>query len=546
MSVCINKLKLIKFALIIIVCLSSTNLSFAEADDRIDIGLVFANNNQYPIGISSDKGFEFGTDESGTFTQLIDFTNEKSLIIYKAGYYDALGNLDEQPSEYYTSGLVKGAYTVQIGSDNASLNSLLSTYDLYKQNLPEICINYDDGWYFSVGEYVNKSEAKSSIVTWQSYFPNDSMTVKKRDRTQVIAYSNGLPIVSYASKNKAFEFNTDVFELNGVKYRNGLVVKRMNGSDFTIINRLTMSEYLYGVLPKEMSGDWPIEALKAQAIAARNYTMVNLNKHDEYGFDLCATTDCQVYGGYSVEKPRSNQAVNETEGLVLYYKDEVVSCYYHSNSGGQTEDISNIWSGDLPYIKGIIDPFSLNQPKSDWTLTLSADTITKALMNAGYDIGTYQGAEIEQVSDNFRVTRLIIYGSKSSTTLLKEQARSIFGYTVLKSMYFNFGEEQGTEIFGLSSEGEFSMAEESTYVISAAGITELGDDKAIFNGQTVSKIPKSIMYESNNSKDLLIYGKGYGHGLGMSQWGAKAMAELGYNYEEILLHYYTDTYIKRL
>lgn len=296
-----------------------------------------------------------------------------------------------------------------------------------------------------------------------------------------------------------------------------------------------------------MSGDWPIEALKAQAIAARNFAMVSMGKHASQGFDLCDTTDCQVYGGYGVEKANSNRAVDETLGQYLVYEGDLVSCYYHSNSGGQTEDIENIWSGSLPYIKGVSDPYSVGQPNTDWTLHLTGAQIEKALSSAGYSIGTYQGAEIEAFSNNGRAIKITFKGSSGTATLVKEEMRKIFGYTTLKSMYFSFGEtpvDNSMSIMG--ADGMVTVNPSDVSVISDQGVSALDQNPYWFDGRTLytPQNQTNVQRETlSNGPLLTLYGHGYGHGLGMSQWGAKAMAEAGFDYEAILTHYYQGTQI---
>lgn len=297
-----------------------------------------------------------------------------------------------------------------------------------------------------------------------------------------------------------------------------------------------MDNYLYGVLPKEMSGDWPLEALKAQAVAARNYAMVNFGKHSNHGFDICNTTDCQVYGGYDVEKSGSNQAVDETTGKLLKYNGQIVQTYYHSTSGGQTENIENIWSSSLPYIVGTYDPYSVGAPNTDWELSYTHKEIENILSSKGHYIGTLKDVQIDGVSENGRVQKLIFVGSKGTAEFVKEKARALFGYTTLKSMWFELGNKPMVTVV---SRGSYNRTDLSTskYITSDGVESGSGSSFVVTDGTELSRL-------SFSTGKVVFNGHGYGHGLGMSQWGAKAMAEQGFTYEEILKHYYKDTNIE--
>lgn len=524
-------------------------LSFADTSNPwIDIGLKFGNNNTYPIGISSNSGFQFGYLDHDEFQTVLDLSEYSGLIVHKLGFYDHLSTLNASPSfEPYSKGYIKGAYTLTLASFGDDLASALSLYQANQYVSPNVYLSYDGGWSIAYGNYITEAEAQADLEATKALFSSSEVVVKKQVSTMVIIYGNQVPLVAYDTADDRFQIKTDVFEYNDKKYRNSLVVRRLPDSDFSIVNRLYMNEYLYGVLPKEMSGDWPIEALKAQAIAARNFALVNRGKHADQGFDLCTTTDCQVYGGYNVEKANSNLAVDETLGEYLVYDGDLVSCYYHSNSGGQTEDIENIWSGSLPYIKGVSDPYSIGQPNTDWTLHLTAAQIEKTLSSAGYVIGTYQGARIDQFSDNGRVTKITFLGSNGQATLLKEEMRKYFGYTTLKSMYFSFGEKPvDSHVSVMASDGMVSMNQDNLAVISSEGVSDLTDTPYWFDGRTLytPQNQSSVERETvSNGPLLTLYGHGYGHGLGMSQWGAKAMAEAGFDYKSILTHYYQGTQI---
>jgi stage II sporulation protein D len=401
---------------------------------------------------------------------------------------------------------------------------------------------FDNGWKIYYGNYTSKSSASSDLSKVKSQFGTDTV-VTSTDASLVKVMQDDSVEFVYASGEHEFYLSplesvgSDPVVYYGSKgYRGGIGFKRYPDSVLTVINYINMDDYLYGVLPKEMSGDWPIEALKAQAVAARNYALINFGKHSDHGFDICATTDCQVYGGYDIEKPGSNQAVDETSGKLLKYNGQIVQTYYHSNSGGRTENIENIWSGTLPYIVGVYDPYSENAPNSDWELIYTKNEIESILSANGHNIGSLRDVRIEDVSENGRVQELVFKGSSGSATFIKEKARALFGYTTLKSMWFELGNKPMASVVSRSA---FSRADLS----SASYMTGDGLESAITSSFVVTDGSTTTNLSFSSDKIVFI-GHGYGHGLGMSQWGAKAMAEQGYDFEEILTHYYSNTIVE--
>lgn len=135
-------------------------------------------------------------------------------------------------------------------------------------------------------------------------------------------------------------------------YRGKLIVnQRDNG--LTVINELTLEDYIKGVVPAEMPSSWSIEAHKAQAIAARSYALANRGKRGAHGYDLKDTPEDQAYGGASRETQRTNTAVTSTKGVVLTYDNKIIPAYYCASSGGHTVDAGSVWYQNLPYIKGV-------------------------------------------------------------------------------------------------------------------------------------------------------------------------------------------------
>ncbi len=573
--------------LIILFLITNNGYTFAETKSTVDVGLIFGANNQFPIGVYSDTGFVFGISEDDVFETYLDLSAYKSLMIYKDGYYEPSGRtLVSTAQNYYINGQVKPGYHVQIVDIYSSYDEAMSMFLTISAAVNDAYLVYDDGWRIFAGQFLTAEEATAGLNVLKSNLPDIKLMVADPSPSRVIIGTKEQVIFSYDSTEKNFGFKASIFELAGVKYRNGFIVKRLPGSDFTFINRVTLSEYLYGVLPKELGGNWPIETLKAQAIASRNYVLSAPDKFAAYGFDVCSTVNSQVYGGYSVEHPNTNLAVDQTVGQVLVSEGKVVPLYFHSHSGGITDNSENVWSSALPYIKSTLDLYSIGAVGTDWNTTLNRADIEAKLIIAGYNIGSLKSLNILERSPSGRVAKMAFVGSASTATLTKDKIRSVLGSTVIKSLLFSFDSATAVTPEALKNASTSNTLSTTSDVaskpslndnqaiapkvlLSGGGIygafidkgrliiTENGTEKTV----TVDKatlIQKSdiysnplpivvpYLYNSTESFDMssgsvIFYGHGYGHGLGMSQWGARKMAELGKTYEEILLFYYKGT-----
>lgn len=271
--------------------------------------------------------------------------------------------------------------------------------------------------------------------------------------------------------------------VDGHTYRGEVTLWPDEGS-ISVTNTLPVEAYLYGVLPKEMSPLWPEEALKAQAIAARTYTYHTLlSRADHPRFDLEATTAFQAYGGADVETPETTRPVDQTRGRYLAFQGLPIIACFHANSGGMTESADAVWGAALPYLQGIKDSFSRLVPDACWKQELTAGTMVKRLWEKGYRPGGIISLEPTDPTPSGRNGRVIIHTSRGRLDLSGNEFRLAMGPKEIKSARF-----------------------------------------------TVTRKGKKYLFE----------GCGYGHGVGMSQWGARKMAASGFTYDTILHHYYKN------
>lgn len=271
--------------------------------------------------------------------------------------------------------------------------------------------------------------------------------------------------------------------VDGRAYRGALTLWP-EGKTIQVVNTLDVESYLYGVLPREMSPRWPEEALKAQAVASRTYTYHNLlGRMAHPRFDMESTTAFQVYGGADAETPSTTRPVDLTRGLYLAFQGLPIVACFHANSGGVTESADAVWGASLPYLQGVTDSFSQLAPETCWKAELEGDTMAKRLVEKGHRPGRILSLETANPTASGRNGRVIIATSRGPIELSGNAFRLTMGPSIIKSARFTTT-QKGTRFF--------------------------------------------------------FEGCGYGHGVGMSQWGAQKMAASGFTYDTILHHYYKD------
>lgn len=483
---------------------------------------------------------------------------------FKIGYFDKEFNLlfyiDKdiilaRPDDYYFNEndnyqKVMDPNMAQIGPFHIEIDLELNNYKEVVDeidNLKQLNITaypaYINGEYkIWIGQYINEKSAIDDTVKLSNNIDKELRIVKDNKNRIVLEDKNRQTILIFDSLDNIVlsgneDKNVSLISVGKNRYRD-YISFNLSQTEFIAINFVEIDHYLYGVVPREMSASWPLEALKAQAVAARNYTMLGVNKHINMGYDLCDTQDCQVYGGYDWENIKSNTAVDETSENLLMYQGELVNTFYHSTSGGHTENSENIWSNTVSYLRGVEDEFSLGSPNDKWQLLMSKEEIALKLLDNGIDIGEVLSVEVQDVSEYGRVLELMIKGTKEDIILEKEKSRYIFGTSSLKSTWFDV--KADSEVFVMDSESRTPIK------------TSIADYNIITSNGKVSNENNKIFvtdgdkkHEINvNSSQYIFEGKGWGHGLGMSQWGAKGMAELGYSYKEILEYYYTGAIVK--
>jgi len=336
--------------------------------------------------------------------------------------------------------------------------------------------------------------------------------------------------------------------LGGYAYR-GVIEFVPAGNTVSAVNVLSLEEYLFGVLPSEMAPHFHPEALKAQAVAARTYTFRQIRageSHRAQPFDICDTTCCQVYRGADTEADETTEAVVLTYGLILFHDNEPILANYFSSSGGTTENSEDVWGGFRPYLRSV-NEIAEHNPMV-WERTFSWAQITSAAASAGAGIGTVTGVSISQIGASGRVLQLTLHGTGGAWIVPPSVGvRGFFSPIggALPSRNFQIaGAAHTTPAVSATNGTQNFEAPLNTFAaMDARGAIFAPQHAYIYNGETSRRID-SVPTIASGGNGITINGRGWGHGVGMSQMGAEGMARAGHSFMEILHHYFTDVEIR--
>lgn len=339
-----------------------------------------------------------------------------------------------------------------------------------------------------------------------------------------------------------------ILSLEGRQHRGVYEFLQTADLRFTVVSIMDVEDYLRAVVPREMPALWHSEALKAQAVVVRTFTQATRGRHAALGFDLCTFSSCcQAYGGVEWEHSNSTAAVEATRGVMLFVAGRPAVTFYHADSGGYTEHNHNVWNGaPLSHLIGVPDPFPAmaGSPHANWTVTLSQADLGRILSSNSINVGTVQRLEVAQRTAAGRVAVLVVHGSLGRVQLVRQQPRLFNGSASafeLRSTMYSVVTEQGTSIHIQSGQTTRTQRTwDGLSVLSATGLSPLPVAASYtLQGQN-GPVPVS-----SQAVSFIFTGSGWGHGVGMSQWGARGMAEQGHSFQSILLHYYQGVELVR-
>lgn len=303
------------------------------------------------------------------------------------------------------------------------------------------------------------------------------VVILSRDKNIILNKKSFGSYLSAASRDGYIKINQRL-------YQGGVEVFGLPGNKLLIINTVGLEDYIKGLINSEISSKWPIEAVKAQAVAARTYALYRRDNPKDSRYDLESTVMDQVYGGKELEDSRARMAVNATRGEIIYYNGIAIEALYHSCCGGHTTSALAVWGRDKPYLKGGKCDYDTDCQHYFWQFSIPKEELGIILKKNGHMESYLKSITIMDRDISGRILRLRLNTTRGGKAISGKEFRESVGYDKIRSTNFE-------------------------------------------------------IYPDDKNYNFL--GSGNGHGVGMCQWGTRGLAEKGHTYKEILRHYYSGT-----
>ena len=570
--------------LLAVVLALPTVLAAGSGGEMVRVGLAYGSGALVNANLENNTGYGSGY-RMGYFDDDLDFvelawTDEDETQITMVKTQNTWVN-GTSYSNSDNGGDVIGCYHVLVESGYRSYEQAAADAQEYRDGF----VAWIDGDYqVRAGSYTSRQEAEDAAQSLGGTVAGTSsyaVNVTRTGTAEILFQFDGgddlalgvMPDVTGADAVRTW--------FKGYRYYGGFRYERISGGDLTVVNIVDLETYIKGVVPYEMSSSWPLEALKVQAVCARSYAYINIHsgKHTSYHFDVCNTTDCQAYYGAGTNSSsyqateRTDQAVDETAGEYAWYDGQVIEAFYSSSHGGASESVYNVWGTSLeqyPYLCGVEDPYEADMASknsySSWTVSYTSSELAQRLENYGYDASSGIESLTLTYSDLGNVIQVRVnYQDGGSDTIRPSSMRSVFGISSIRFTVNGQAASSGSGTTsgsggGLTANGSTSLDSQGTYtVISGSGsLSQAGLDglyaisgsgsitpaeDAASGGGSGTDTPTGTQVTVSGSS-YSFQGSGNGHQLGLSQYGAWAMAERGFTYEEIIEFYYPGTYVQ--
>ncbi|MBQ6058683.1 MAG: SpoIID/LytB domain-containing protein [Clostridia bacterium] len=522
-----------------------------DDDSMVRVGLSYGSSVQPAFNVLSDKGYRVGYFDGDRFVEMGRLGTRYVAFCRDTTLYTNGRTVSTTSSQGATA---FKPYHLEVEYDFDSVEEALSFIDevrdagyndeifpVFRQGEFRVRINH-----YSAEQYAEEDQEAMS-----EYLPFGSLSVVGPSRDVITVLDlNEISIAAQIVPPSGTWPAVRAMDGGAMKrglytYNGAFEMRRLSGGDITFLNTLSLADYLKGVLPYEMDGAWPLEALKAQAVCARSYLLSNLNKHKD--FDICNTTHCQVYYGTAKETARVRQAVEETRDEVLAYQGKTVSAFYFSSSGGYTESAHNVWGGDTaPYCAAVPDPYEDQSAITHFSKTVTRSELTSLISSWGTGIDRvadcYVSTYTEPAHNVYAVT-FVGENGKRYTISGCDNVRIKLSSLVKSPRFDITGGSQGGETL-YAAGGEKLPSGPLTVITGSDELVESPSKPYVMteNGLVLAKGSAS----GGGGSSFTFAGSGLGHNVGMSQFGAKGMAERDMDYEEILHHYFTDIRISSL
>lgn len=560
-----------------------TVLAAGSGGEMVRVGLAYGSGALVNANLENNTGYGSGY-RMGYFDDDLDFvelawTDEDETQITMVKTQNTWVN-GTSYSNSDNGGDVIGCYHVLVESGYRSYEQAAADAQEYRDGF----VAWIDGDYqVRAGSYTSRQEAEDAAQSLGGTVAGTSsyaVNVTRTGTAEILFQFDGGDDLALGVMPDVTGADTVRTWFKGYRYYGGFRYERIGGGALTVVNIVDLETYIKGVVPYEMSSSWPLEALKVQAVCARSYAYINIHsgKHTSYHFDVCNTTDCQAYYGAGTNSSsyqateRTDQAVDETAGEYAWYDGQVIEAFYSSSHGGASESVYNVWGTSLeqyPYLCGVEDPYEADMANknsySSWTVSYTSSELAQRLENYGYDASSGIESLTLTYSDLGNVIQVRVnYRDGGSDTIRPSSMRSVFGISSIRFTVNGQAASSGSGTTsssggGLTANGSTSLDSQGTYtVISGSGsLSQAGLDglyaisgsgsitpaeDAASGGGSGTDTPTGTQVTVSGSS-YTFQGSGNGHQLGLSQYGAWAMAERGFTYDEIIEFYYPGTYV---
>ena len=460
------------------------------------------------IDLAYDKirvALYYYADTSSVRNPTLEYANLENAVGsgYDFGYYDAgrefhaVGGTDETQITMVvdrttlTDGGTVGCYHIRLPGTYSGFDEASAAASAYPDAFPAY---YNGTFYVLRGSFATSADAYNSGISGEVYTAsNRCVTVTRTSDAKILFEFDCGTQYSLAVEPRSTDGDALTW-FRGYSYRGGFEYTRRNGELLTVVNVVGIEDYVKGVLPYEMSDGWPLEALKAQAMCARTYAASHFNSQSTYNADVTNDTYSQVYRGTNASSASTDAAVDATAGLYITYNGELIDAMYCSSNGGATENSENVMTEAVGYLRGKLDPYEAAadgiNSNSSWTRTFTGAQLASAANGYGYVLSYVTDIGLE-LSDTGNVTGI------------------------------TFTDPDGREAV-------FTRGECYSFVTGTLGLN-------------------SIRFSVSTSGNSFVFdGSGWGHSLGMSQYGAYAMAgSYGFTYDQIINFYFTGVELRR-
>lgn len=561
-----------------------TVLAAGSGGEMVRVGLAYGSGALVNANLENNTGYGSGY-RMGYFDDDLDFvelawTDEDETQITMVKTQNTWVN-GTSYSNSDNGGDVIGCYHVLVESGYRSYEQAAADAQEYRDGF----VAWIDGDYqVRAGSYTSRQEAEDAAQSLGGTVAGTSsyaVNVTRTGTAEILFQFDGGDDLALGVMPDVTGADTVRTWFKGYRYYGGFRYERIGGGALTVVNIVDLETYIKGVVPYEMSSSWPLEALKVQAVCARSYAYINIHsgKHTSYHFDVCNTTDCQAYYGAGTNSSsyqateRTDQAVDETAGEYAWYDGQVIEAFYSSSHGGASESVYNVWGTSLeryPYLCGVEDPYEADMASknsySSWTVSYTSSELVQRLENYGYDASSGIESLTLTYSDLGNVIQVRVnYRGGGSDAIRPSSMRSVFGISSIRFTVNGQAASSGSGTTsssggGLTANGSTSLDSQGTYtVISGSGsLSQAGLDglyaisgsgsitpaeDAASGGGSGTDTPTGTQVTVSGSS-YSFQGSGNGHQLGLSQYGAWAMAERGFTYDEIIEFYYPGTYVR--